>query len=85
MNMKMAAPAKQGYLHIWGNFPNRTPTHQLLVILKIPSVCNFITKKKIRHSADVTRNHLNETDRYIVQGEAQHNTKRLRRSIVEAS
>jgi hypothetical protein len=71
-------PAKPGSPRGWGNFPNRTPTRKLLVTFKIHSVSNFITKK-YRQPADVKRNHVNETDRYIVQGEAQHNTKLLRR------
>jgi hypothetical protein len=54
-----------------GNFPRRTPVHELHTAFNIPYVYDFITKL-CRQQAEVMLNHHNENVRNIGQGEARH-------------
>jgi hypothetical protein len=54
-----------------GNIPRCTPTTDMRVAFKIPSVYDFITKL-CRQPAEAVRNHYNDNDRSTGQCGAQH-------------
>jgi hypothetical protein len=58
-------------VHTIGNFPRRTPVHEVHVAFKIPYVYDFTTKL-YRQQTEVIRNHVNTNVRNIEQGEAPH-------------
>jgi hypothetical protein len=61
-----------------GNYPRRTPIHELHLAFHIPFVYDYITQL-CRQQAEVIQNHDNENVRIIDQGEARHNKyKRLK-------
>jgi hypothetical protein len=54
-----------------GKFPRRAPIRDLHVALKIPYVCDFITKL-CRQQTEVIQSHQNQNGSNIVQGKAQN-------------
>jgi hypothetical protein len=61
-----------------GNFPRRTPVHDLHKAFVIPYIYVYVTKLS-RQQAEVIQNHENANVRNIGQGEARHRKcKRLK-------
>jgi hypothetical protein len=68
--LKLQHPQDKVFCTI-GNLPRCTPTHDLLVALKIPYIYDFITNQ-CRQQAKVVQNHENVKVCNISQGKAQH-------------